>query len=1247
MIQSTSMVLNPLDMLSSTSLVHPQVTFMPSTSSASHLITHIPSTSTLPQPDLASRKMTSELKTYGEDKLKRLYAVPQERGKVIVKLSECAADIYFQNIKKVNLPESFLLSLMDILSHTIYEYLSTWHSLKGNLFLECTFSKTKPIIVDNILEEIEDTCNTNFKTKNQIIFKSTNIHDYLLKAFEKIIAEIDSFELKGSGWTLKSIDGIILKLTKYIPLNAACHFPLPDKIRLSKSVVNVKNDDNMCLKYAILCWYMRELRGNSHQNSHRSSQYKHLVHPFNFDKIEFPATFHDVALFEKQNPNFNLNLYALDENSEVYPLRISERVNTFATKNIDLLYLEKDSNSHYCLITDLPALVDGQLYKSNHSKSHLMCRKCFKTYDKSYITVDGKTANQRLQEHAIFCNKFKPCKYGFPKKSYIEFDDYQFMTQVGFVIYADLECHLVNVNGRNTSDLTSDKLKEANSKSHTEHREKHVPTCIGFHVKSYYEHLMDDETFLFKGRESIQEFLLKLEEVVFKIDNIYKTTNIKIHITPDEEHRHNTMTNCELCGNIFSKTILKCADHDHLNGKYRFSCCSHCNLKLKKPNFVPIFFHNLSGYDSHFIISELHKIDCKIEIIPQTHEKYISFSLKFNNHKIWVRFIDSFRFLPASLGKLVSINKDFPAMERQFPDYHLRTLLLRKGVYPYQYITNWEVLSEEQLPSKEMFYNKLTDEPISDEDYEFAQNVWKNFQIKNLLEYTMLYLKTDILLLCDVFESFRKLTYEKFSLDSAWFFTLPGFSFKAALKVSKVKLEILRDIDMLQFVESGIRGGITQCVKRHAVANNVHIPETYDPSKESNYIFYADINNLYGHAMTQKLPYGEFIWLDKVQNFDVLGTDPNGEYGYILDVDVHYPSSLFQIHADFPFLPVKNKPPGSKVEKLLLDFTAKKNYVVHLANLQQALQAKLELKKVNRVLRFKQSKWLSEYINFNTKLRKNASNDFEKDFFKLLNNAVFGKTMESVRNRLNVKMVRSGRELLKLTKKPNFLDRVIYDNKLILVNMSHEKIVFSKPVYIGFCILELSKVLFYDLHYNHMYKKYGNNISIMYMDTDSYVWEIKTENMYDDLESMAYLFDFSDYPPNHTLHGLTIPNKKVIGKLKDETNSIPIKQFVALRPKLYAFQYGNEEKKKAKGVKKSAVRTLEFNDYLHTLNTKQDMYTSFQKIGSKLHHVYTDFVCKKALSFYDDKRIIMENGVDTKPYGYYDSRESHDIVNQS
>ena len=308
-------------------------------------------------------------------------------------------------------------------------------------------------------------------------------------------------------------------------------------------------------------------------------------------------------------------------------------------------------------------------------------------------------------------------------------------------------------------------------------------------------------------------------------------------------------------------------------------------------------------------------------------------------------------------------------------------LLLRKGVYPYEYMESWKRIKAESLPDKEYFYSKLNNEHITDEDYAHAQKVWSTFKIKNLGEYHDLYVQSDTALLADVFENFRDKCIEIYELDPAHFLSAPGLAWQACLKKTEVELELLTDNDMLIMFEEGTRGGMCQATYRYAKANNKYM-KNYDKNKELSFLIYDDANNLYGWSMCKKLPVGDFKWVDDLSIFTEDFTknyDEDGDIGYLFVVDVEYPRNLHKLHSDLPFLPERMK--INKCTKLVCNLYDKENYLVHTLALKQALNHRLKLKKVHRVAEFRQEHWLKQYIDMNTELKTNAKNGFEKDFF--------------------------------------------------------------------------------------------------------------------------------------------------------------------------------------------------------------------------------------------------------------------------
>ena len=373
----------------------------------------------------------------------------------------------------------------------------------------------------------------------------------------------------------------------------------------------------------------------------------------------------------------------------------------------------------------------------------------------------------------------------------------------------------------------------------------------------------------------------------------------------------------------------------------------------------------------------------------------------------------------------------------------------------------------------------------------------------------------------------------------------------------------------------------------------------------------------------------------------------------ILEVDLEYPQELHDIHNDYPVAPEKVKVTENmlsnyckkikekynisigQVHKLIPTLNKKEKYVLHYRNLQLYTDLGLKIIKVHRVLEFNQSPWLKQYIDFNTEKRKNAKNAFEKNFFKLLNNSVFGKTMENLRKRADVRLVTDEKKLIKLTSKPIYVSCKIFNENLVAVHKIKETLTLNRPAYVGMCILDLSKTLMYDFHYNYIKNKYGDKARLLFTDTDSLTYEIQAEDVYKDFWNDKDKFDNSDYPESSPYFDKT--NKKVIGKFKDEAAGVPICEFFGLRSKMYSYVKNNQKGgRTAKGIKKNVIKNdIKHENYMDTPINNKQIHHKMKTIRSKNHQLGSYEINKVSLSCFDDKRYILNNGHESYAYGHY------------
>ena len=687
---------------------------------------------------------------------------------------------------------------------------------------------------------------------------------------------------------------------------------------------------------------------------------------------------------------------------------------------------------------------------TNHHAKTFFCKYCLHCFSSENL----------LKKHSPDCIELNGIqKIDMPAKgSKIYFKNYHRIQPVPFVIYADFEALTKKINT----------CHQNNDKSFTDPYEEHKACGYGYKVVCHQDQQYSKPVKIYRGRNVVKYFIESIYREVSDCKRVIKKNfNKPLIMTSENELDFRNSTTCYICEKKYSDKDKPVRDHCHITGKYRGSAHNSCNLQLRfDPDKIkiPVIFHNLKGYDSHFVIKKLGK-NFNISVIAQNFEKYISFTIDA------LKFIDSFQFMSSSLDRLSNnLTKDkFIYTDLEFKDltpFQLE-LLKKKGVYPYSYMDSFKRFDETELPPIKKFRNELNNTEISDSEYQHAREVWDAFKIKNLGEYHDLYLKTDVLLLSDIFENFRETCLKYYGLDPCHYLTSPGLAWDAMLKMTKIELDLITDIDMILFIEKGLRGGISYIAHRYARANNKYLPD-YNPEVEDSYLMYLDANNLYGWAMSERLPTGNFKWVEnlpetpeEIEKF-LSNYKENSSKGIILEVDLEYSKELHNLHNEYPCAPenkiitdnmlsdyakkfkAEHTVSSGKVPKLVTTLYDKEKYVSHYRNLQLYLSLGLKIKKIHRVLEFDQSPWLKEYIDFNTEMKKNAKNSFEKDFFKLMNNSVFGKTMENLRKRVNIELVTDEKRLNKLSAKPTYVSSKIFNENLVGVHTKKERLLLDK-----------------------------------------------------------------------------------------------------------------------------------------------------------------------------------------------------------
>ena len=636
------------------------------------------------------------------------------------------------------------------------------------------------------------TKTANFNSKAKIITNDVDIEHNINTSREYLKEKISKWLSEGSGFTIDEIESHYINIAKYKPLKGSSYIGLPKELRNpKKKLINIKNEDNECFRWC----HIRHLNPINKNPQRINKMDKEMINQLNYNGIDFPVSSKHYNKIEKQN-DIKINVFGYEE-KQTYPIYVSKE--TYEDQ-MNVLLITEEEKKHYVLIKDFDSFMYNQTKHKARKHFCMYCLQCFS----SDVILGNHVKN------CIEVNGMQAIKMPNKNNNILKFNNFHKQQKVPFVIYADFEAITEKIQG----------CQPSNDSSYTDAYQKHTDCGYGYKLVCCYDDKYTKPVQIYRGEKAVYKFMEKmLEEVEYCKTIMRKEFNKPLVMTENEELSFKLENKCHICEKSYNEEDIRVRDHCHITGNYRGSSHQDCNLKLRidpREIKIPVIFHNLRGYDSHLIMQEIGEIvkqntyidnkgeerHMNINAIPNNMEKYMAFML--GNH---LTFLDSFQFMSSSLDKLVSnLPRDsFKYTSNEFKGKRLN-LILQKGVYPYDYMDCFEKFDQTELPTKDQFYSILNDQHITDEEYNHAMKVWKSFKIKTMGEYHNLYLGSDVLLLADVFENFRKTCLEYYKLDPVHYFTSPGLSWDAMLKMTNIKLELMTDIDMFQFIEKGMKG---------------------------------------------------------------------------------------------------------------------------------------------------------------------------------------------------------------------------------------------------------------------------------------------------------------------------------------------------------------------------------------------------------------------------------------------------------
>ena len=684
------------------------------------------------------------------------------------------------------------------------------------------------------------------------------------------------------------------------------HRKCKDGTTYSNAILDIKMSDDCCFVYAIAAFLYQNNFDTLDKKEDANSYTELILNNFNINDIRFPTPFKDIEKFVIQNPhlNININIFSIKEDELVLVTPNIIDITNPGERNVNLLALypkiEFDNRNnelelpdvHFVLINNIETLFSKK-DKTGRLRSKTVCHLCHATFT--------SCESEKFLKHKKFCTNVKSQFQDMPEKNYkLKFDESDFDKQYlnEYIIFYDFECLLKDTDNTCEKCLTICKCIE-DRKSFSEIKQMHVPILYNLHVIDNQNKIIDQKSKYCPKGDAAHQLLKYLfrnqdrwrEEMTGDEEKIHLSMQQKKEILKKQNNR------CRHCRKkcSFEKDDLV-VDHSHYNGTIHGISHNLCNLNRMRRKKIPIFAHNAMGYDSHFILDALVKYRKKeniyLKVLPYNLQQYRAiYAQNFC-------FLDSYQFLFSGLDSLMKdytkrkqpsemtiINQSNLALDENnnFSSVR-RDFLLRKGLIPWKIVTSRRILKEKRdhLPDDlNMYHSNLNNSTPSREELQKAQEFYKEFKCRSLLDYLKIYCQTDVLILAEIFCSMRNEIWQWAEIDIVHFVGLPAAAFCVFKKMSKSKIGLISDTKMLSTVLSGIRGGMSFVSTRVIRACPKHNPDVH--------LIYCDANNLYGYCQTKKLPSGNFKFVANPENVakDLISNyNPEDKTGYIMKVDL-------------------------------------------------------------------------------------------------------------------------------------------------------------------------------------------------------------------------------------------------------------------------------------------------------------------------------------------------------------------------